>query len=379
MTNVDNDLPLDIFIARKLNLKPKTEQFIKAYAATVKYLASGYKSFPKYHTDLQSCVDFSQLEFSAADFRLQLGSICRYTLKMRFYALAVSMHKDTNSIVGKYAAYGLSKQEAVLAWNHLLKIEANRKTIRNSAKIKHKSLKLSMVSPKEMHLRLEQTNVLFAELYNNARRRVRKLMRWVCTAHNTTIEDLTCDLMCKVLQSYYQSLPNLFSLEHQLNYLRATVENRIRNMNNYYAAGKRRRMEKVGEDRYEIIVMSDNQLQKAFGTDDNEVNYESMLGEDARVHTEQMENNLTISKLLEETAGSKRYKLYATVLGRDCADFTEWLRSNDMMKDTMTCGTEWLMAKSPSHIRRALAKWLNVSVSSVNSGLDSLQSALQTA
>ncbi|QYW03642.1 hypothetical protein pEaSNUABM34_00340 [Erwinia phage pEa_SNUABM_34] len=378
---ITEEITLNAYLSQRLNLEEDSEQFRRVYAATIKYIGSGYKSIAGYHRDLQSEVDFKQFEFTAPDLRIDISSICRFTLKLRFFVLAVCLHKDPKEIVQKYAAYGLSKREAVLAWNTLLKEVAARTQIRRMAKQKSKTkggLDVTMVSSRELRLRLDQTASLFAELHRSAKRLVRKNLMWVSKSENIPLPDLTCDIMCKVLLSYYQSLPNRFSEAHQLNYLRASLNNRINNMNNYYSADCRKRMHKVGEDKYEILVMSDNQMWHN-PEDDSSASYEDLLASDARVHTEEMENNLTINRLLEEAEGTKRHKLYSTVLGRDCAEFTEYLRDNGMLKQTMTCATQWFMAKPYKFIRKHLAQWLEVAVETVNAGLVTLRGSLQAA
>lgn len=379
MFESNSEQSLAAFISERLALDVNDDKFRRVFASTVRYLASGFKSISEYHRELQREVDFREFDFTAADFRIQISSVCNFVLKLRFYSLALCLERDPRDLVQSYKQYGVCKRDAVLAWNTCLKDRAMRKRIRDVARARHKDLSRVLVTSQELQHRLNQTAVLFDELHRNATRQCRKKLRWVSTAHNIAMQDLTCDIMCQVLTSYYQCLPNNFTLSHQLNYLRATLSNRINNMNNYYGAEKRRRMQKVGEDKYEIIVMSDNQLQKAFGTDEDTVNYETMLGEDARQHTEQMENGLTINRLLEESEGTKRGRLYSTVLGRDCVDFTEYLRDNGMLKETMSCATEWLMVKPSKFIRKILARWLDVSVGSVNTGLDTLRNALQNA
>lgn len=378
---ITEELGLNAYLAQRLGIEETSEAFQRVYAATIRYIGSGYKSIAGYHRDLQAAIDFKQYEFTAPDLRIELSSICRFTLKMRFFVLAVCLHKNPKETVLKYAAYGLSKREAVLAWNLVLKDETKRTQIRRCAKARAKSkggLDITMVSSNELRLRLDQSASLFGEIHRSAKRLVRKKLQWVSVSHNIPIADLTCDIMCKVLLSYYQSLPNRFSEGHQLNYLRASLTNRINNMNNYYGAEKRKRMKKVGEDKYEIVVMSDNQMWHN-PEDDSSNSYEDMLGEGARVHTEQMENTLTINRLLEDSEGTKRHKLYQTVLGRDCAEFTDYLRENGMLKQTMTCATQWLMAKPTKFIRKTLAKWLDVSVDAVSSGLETLRGSLQVA
>ena len=378
---ITEELGLNAYLAQRLGIEESSEAFQRVYAATIRYIGSGYKSIAGYHRDLQAAVDFKQFEFTAPDLRIELSSICRFTLKMRFFVLAVCLHKSPRDIIQQYAAYGLSKREAVLAWNLILKHDTQRSQIRRCAKARAKSkggLDITMVSSNELRLRLEQSASLFGEIHRSAKRLVRKKLQWVSVSHNIPIADLTCDIMCKVLLSYYQSLPNRFSEGHQLNYLRASLTNRINNMNNYYGAEKRKRMQKVGEDKYEIVVMSDNQMWHN-PEDDSSNSYEDMLGEDARVHTEQMENNLTINRLLEDSEGTKRHKLYQTVLGRDCAEFTEYLRENGMLKQTMTCATQWIMSKPTKFIRKTLAKWLEVSVDAVTGGLETLRGSLQAA
>ena len=372
---------LNVYLAQRLGIEENSEAFQRVYAATIRYIGSGYKSIAGYHRDLQAAVDFKQFEFTAPDLRIDISSICRFTLKMRFFVLAVCLHKKPKELIQTYASYGLSKREAVLAWNLILKHNAERSSIRRCAKARAKSkggLDITMVSSRELRMRLDQTASLFGEIHRSAKRLCRKNLQWVSVSHNIPMADLTCDIMCKVLLSYYQSLPNRFSEAHQLNYLRASLNNRINNMNNYYGAEKRKRMKKVGEDKYEIVVMSDNQMWHN-PDDDSSNSYEDMLGEDARVHTEQMENHLTINRLLEEAEGTKRHKLYSTVLGRDCVEFTDYLRDNGMLKQTMTCATQWFMAKPTKFIRKTLAKWLEVSVDAVSTGLETLRGSLQVA
>ena len=381
MTITTEELGLNAYLTQRLGIEETSDEFRSVYAATIRYIGSGYKSIADYHRDLQAAIDFKQFEFTAPDLRIDLSSVCRFTLKMRFFVLAVCLHKDPKEIIQKYESYGLTKREAVLAWNTILKHDKQRDAIRRVAKSRAKTkggLDITMVSSKELRIRLDQTASLFAELHRNAKRLVRKNLQWVSVSHNIPIADLTCDIMCKVLLSYYQSLPNRFSENHQLNYLRASLTNRINNMNNYYGAEKRKRMKKVGEDKYEIVVMSDNQMWHN-PEDDSSNSYEDMLGADARVHTEQMENNLTINRMLEEAEGTKRHKLYSTVTGRDCAEFTEYLRENGMLKQTMTCATQWLVSKPTKSIRTTLAKWLGVSVDAINGGLEMLRGSLQAA
>ncbi|AWY08596.1 hypothetical protein HOT49_gp344 [Erwinia phage vB_EamM_Alexandra] len=375
------ELGLNEYLARRLSIEETSEEFRQVYAATIRYIGSGYKSIAGYHRDLQAAIDFKQFEFTAPDLRIDISSVCRFTMKLRFFVLAVCLHKDPVETIQKYAQYGLSKREAVLAWNLILKDDTQRKQIRRTAKARAKTkggLDVTMVSSRELRLRLDQTASLFGEIHRSAKRLVRKNLMWVSKSENIPLPDLTCDVMCKVLLSYYQSLPNKFSEAHQLNYLRASLNNRINNMNNYYSADCRKRMHKVGEDKYEILVMSDNQMWHN-PDDDSSNSYEDMLGEDARVHTEQMENNLTINRLLEDAEGTKRHKLYQTVLGRDCAEFTEYLRENGMLKQTMTCATQWIMAKPTKFIRKTLASWLQVSVDAVTGGLETLRGSLQAA
>lgn len=372
---------LSKYIETKLLLKRNSAAFRVVYAATVRYLACGFKSIADYHSILQKYVDFDQFDFSAADFRLDVGSVCRFVTNIRFYALSICLAKKDNlkNIVLSYKKYGVLRSDAIKIWKFMLADIRCRKMLLKTAKQKHKTLCAAQVSHHELALRMVQINELTSVLNKNITSRVKKQLRWVMTAHNITAQDLVCDVTCKLIVSYYSSLPNAYSFQHQLNYLRRSLENIINNLNHYYSADKRNRMEKSGDD-YVLIVMSDNQLNKNVGAGDteNERSYED-LAEPSSTPVEQLETRIAIDRLLDKHGDKKRGKLYSVVLGREDHGFSEYLSQNKLLGKRLSNGTEWLVAKPIATVRKVLAKWLEVSVEAVESGLDSLRNALQIA
>ncbi|AXG67043.1 hypothetical protein HOU08_gp317 [Dickeya phage vB_DsoM_JA29] len=372
---------LSKFIETKLLIKRNSSAFRVVYAATVRYLACGFKSIAEYHSILQKYVDFNQFEFSAADFRIQVGSVCRFVTNIRFYALSICLAKQDNlkRVVLSYKKFGVRRRDAQLIWKLMLADIRCRKMLLKTAKQKHKTLCAAQVNHHELQLRMNQINELTEVLNKNIKSRVKKQLRWVMTAHNITWQDIVCDVTCKLIVSYYNSLPNAYSFQHQLNYLRRSLENIIHNMNHYYAADCRKRMQKSG-DGFELIVMSDNQLNRNVGLGDseNERSYED-LAEPTSAPVEQLETNIAIERLLAKNAGKKRGKLYSVVLGRDEHGFSEYLAHNNLLGKRLSNGTEWLVAKPIATVRKVLAKWLNVSVEAVESGLNTLRTALQIA
>lgn len=374
-------ISLSKHIEKTLLIKRNTRAFRVVYAATVRYLACGFKSIAEYHSILQKYVDFDQFEFSAADFRLDVGAVGRFVANIRFYSLSICLAKpdDLKRVVLSYKKFGVRRTDAILIWKLMLADIRCRKMLLKNAKSKHKTICAAQVNHHELKRRLEQLNELTGVLQRNIMSRVKKQLRWVLTAHNVTAHDLASDVTCKLIVSYYMSLPNGYGFQHQLNYLRRCLENIINNMNNYYSADKRRRMQKSG-DGYELVVMSDNQLNRNVGLGDseNERSYED-LAEPTSAPVEQLETSIAIDRLLDTHAGKPRGKLYSVVLGRDDYGFSDYLAQNNLLGKRLSNGTEWLVAKPIATVRKVLAKWLNVSVDAVESGLNTLRSALQIA
>lgn len=365
---------LDQYLITKLNLVEDSQQFQAVYAATVRYAASGYNSIKEYHDELKQHVDFDQFEFTAPDFRIRLSAVCRFVLKLRFYVLTVCLSKNPKPAVKNYAEFGISKQEAVYAWNYLLKEPKNRKRIAQVAQNRHKDVSLDLVSAEELKRRIRETQPLFSQLTKVATYQARHKLRWVSVSHNITISDLAADLMCQVLVSYYQSLPNAFGELHQLNYLKASLSNRINNMNNHYGAKKRRRMEQSANGGYALVVVSDNQI-RGNSNSDQAMTYENMSdSEGLHAHTEDMEKRMTIDRLLGVRRGSKRHALNHTLLGHHTVAFTSFLRKNELCKENES-SVEWMARKNIKQTIKYLAQWLNVAEADVEQAVNTIRYA----
>lgn len=366
-------------LVHTLNLEESTDAFNHIAGFTVKYLMGGYASIADYHRDISKWYSFTK-EYTAAAFRIGLSDHSRFTVNIKYYCLNVALAKNPREVaMAKFKMYGLSQAEALVIWNTLLKIKVERRKSLGQAKKRNPSLTRSITSATAMKRKLAQTNKICDILYKNTLTRVRKKLRWVSDSHNIPLTDLASDIMCNLMQAYHKSLPNDLEPEHQLNYLRRTLENTINNANNFYSADKRKRMEKVGEDQYQMIVMSDNQLQYAMRNNDGEVNYENMLGSEDRNHTDMMESNLGIQRLLTRSEGTKKYKLYSAVLGIDTTEFTKWLAEKNLLGKTRMCASDWMVTKPAAYVKKTLALWLNVTITAIECGISRLQSEMQYA
>lgn len=370
---------LNEYIVQVLNLEEGTEAFNRIAGHTVKYLMGGYASIADYHRDLSKWHTFTK-DYTAAAFRIALSDHSRFTVNIKYFCLNVALAKDPRAVtMAKYKMYGLKHKEALLIWNSFLKEKKERAKALSYAKKRNPALVRSLTSAINMKKKLAQTQPIFEELHKNTMARVRKKLRWVSDSHNIPPIDLACDIMCSIIQAYHKSLPNNLEPEHQLNYLRRALENTVNNANNFYSADKRKRMEKVGENQYQMIVMSDNQLQYAMRNGDGEVNYENMLGEEDRNHTDMMETNLGIQRLLTRSEGTKKYKLYSAVLGIDTTEFTQWLDEKNLLGKNKVCASDWMVAKPAAYVKKTLALWLNVTLTAIECGISRLQSEMQYA
>ncbi len=365
---------LDCYLRDELNLSEDSPAFRPVYAATVRYVASGFSSIKDYHDALKAHIDFSELDFTAADFRLEVASMRRFVMNMRFYVLNLCMAKDTKKAVMKYLDYGLTKKEAVLAWNTLLVKPAMRKRIVSVAKQRHKDLDRDIVSVKELRVRGDETGAMFATLAKGATRLAGRKLRWVAMAHNLSIADLASEVMCQTLTIYYQSLPNRFSEEHQLNYLRRGMGSRVDNMNNMYGADKRKRMQKDGNGGYELVIASESQISRG-NSEDRDMSYENVMGKDARHSCErQLETTVALDRALSVRKGSKLHALYNTVLGHHTVAFSNFLRKLGLIRDEES-SVDWLARRGFKQIVKHLSQWLKVDEIRIQESLQQLRAA----
>lgn len=367
------ELTLNRYICDTFGIDEEHPSFRPIYAATVRYVSSGYSSIKNYHDALKAVHEFTP-EFTAADFRLEVASIRRYVLNMRFYVLNICLSKNTRKAMYLYREYGLTKREAVLAWNTLLKTPATRAKIASVAKARHKDLDRDIVSLKELKLRIKDTETMFATLEKGAKRLAARKLRWVSVSHNMPLSDLSSEIMCQTLTIYYQSLPNRFSLEHQLNYLRRGMGSRVDNMNNMYGSEKRRRMQSDGKGGYQMTIASESQLRMS-DDGDSPVGYDSYLDKSAIVEqVNDLDRTVAIDRAVNVRKGSKLHALYNTVLGRHTVSFTNFLMKLNLIKGEES-SVEFLARRGLKQIVKYLAQWLRVDEDHVTKSLTQLREA----
>lgn len=366
------------FIKKNLELSETSPEFLKMFGIITKYLARGYGKglTAKFHDDMSEIVDFESLNTTAFEFRKKLSDKSMFVANIRYYALSVSTSDNAATYAqSAWAKYSLSRIDAVFAWNSYLKNPIHRQHLEKAAFKHNASFESSWVSPQALFLRLRMADSLMTELMPSVKTQTYKKLRWTVNAHNQILSDLHCDLVVSLLQAYYQSLPNNFSREHQLNYLRATITSRVNNMNDYYGADKRQRQHSDGKGGYIQTVASQNQLGSY--SDGDAISYEDMLGDDARTDAmEDLEAKLSMDELLDRTRGTKRGLLYRTISGRNQEEFTSWLRARGKLTARCDCACSWLASKSIKVMCAALGEWLEVSVDSIRVGLNRFAGSL---
>lgn len=366
------ELTLNSYICEKFGIDEEHPSFRPIYAATVRYVSSGYNSIKNYHDALKANHDFS-VEWTAADFRLEVASIRRYVMNMRFYVLNLCLAKDTRKALDLYLKYGLTKREAVLAWNVLLKNPAMRSKIASVAAARHKDLDLDIVSLDELKARMKDTENMFSTLERGAKRLAARKLRWVAMSHNLPLTDLSSEIMCQTLTIYYQSLPNRFSYEHQLNYLRRGMGSRVDNMNNMYGADKRKRMVSDGKGGYMMLCASESQMIR--NDAETEASYDSFMSkEEAASQSNDLEKAVSLDRMMNVRKGSKLHALYNTVLGRHTVSFSNFLQRKGLIKKEES-SIEFLARRGLKQIVKHLANWLRVDEILVTNSLTKLREA----
>lgn len=162
---------------------------------------------------------------------------------------------------------------------------------------------------------------------------VYRKLRFVAKSQNLSLEDLQGDVLLKVCQAYYKSVPSTMSPDHIANYLRRAAHNHIMNMISSATTQKRGRLINAGTDRnnermFSMVVLSENQL-NINSQDGEEVHYDE-LGSDTN-EADKLDLKISVTQLLEQSkADRKKFKMLLVLMGTHSKAFTSFLRKRNL-------------------------------------------------
>jgi hypothetical protein len=94
---------------------------------------------------------------------------------------------------------------------------------------------------------------------------------------NLEVHDLTGEMLCKAITTFYHTSMDCRSKEHTANFLRRTCKNHGTNMINYFTAKKRSRLNQVADGEFSLTMVSENQL-NSHSEDGEAFSYETLGG-----------------------------------------------------------------------------------------------------
>lgn len=185
---------------------------------------------------------------------------------------------------------------------------------------------------------------------------VRKKLLFVLRSCNYEIHDLSGELLCKAIATFYHVSIECRSKLYTLNFLRTTCKNHGNNMINYFTAKKRSRLNKVGENEFSLTIVSENQLN--IHTENGEtVSYDSLssfTGESDSIMLN-VSVQKVISKLEDGKNADKKIRFIRLLMGYYDKSFTDFL----YQKGIKYSNDEYIDRIKPSRYTELVAEYLN--------------------
>lgn len=211
-----------------------------------------------------------------------------------------------------------------------------RRKFKSAVKARAKYLKVGIndVCPKAMHRDHKRFDAYYPKIMTHINARVGAKLRFLMRAENMVRQDLSRDLMCKTLRSYYSLLPTKQPEAYILNYLRRSASNETTNIIEKYTTDKRRRMIDVGDDgfggrEYDVICRSENQT--GVGETEGMTEFAMLMEDVVDPTTQHLDSSILIHRLFKRFTGRKLKALQILAGGVDDG-FNRYLRKNNRLK-----------------------------------------------
>ena len=358
------------------NLNSKTRLFEEV----VFYLLRTHgKPIKEYHARFTSVADFSNTEVTAPRFRADLHETAYVGVTLKFFAAYAALVADSTSerrLVALGQRYGLTQRDSRRVVNMFRDLEVRKKTVSvlNADGIDHQTVDLNAYNDA-----IALGHELVVGLRDSITKHVRLKLSWVARSHSLRPGDLDTDITSQVISVYYSMLPTKRSRDHIHNYLCATMHSRIKNLQNYHSAAKRKRTVQItehGEQRYALMEANESHINR-YASPDSELSLEQLGGYDDSIEIHNFEFKRSMKRLMENVVrGTKRFALYSVLLGLDCDKFMEHLRKRRLLRSKTKTVREWLRGKSLDYLSEVFGGWLRCPASAVRCGMNEMAATL---
>ena len=219
----------------------------------------------------------------------------------------------------------------------------------------------------------EKLNSIILEVKNYCELFIRKKLLFVLRSCNYEIHDLSGEMLCKAIATFYHTSTECRTKLHTLNFLRTTCKNHGTNMINYFTAKKRSRLNKVGENEFSLTIVSENQL--SINSDGEPVNYETLSsGFD---NTSDVMLNVSVKKIIDTyekkpSGNERKIRFIRLLMGYHDTEFSEFLAS----KGIKYSNDEYIDRIKPSRYTDLVAEYLEFNRLSYKKFINSLRQQL---
>ena len=284
---------------------------------------------------LKETINFDGTDSSAQKFRLSLSETSYMHINVKFFCLnALSGAITPERLQNMARSFRVDRNDVVLI-RRVLSQRGLRAEIKRAKSVA--LLRRDLITPAAFENVFKVFGDVYPDILRHIKRKTYTKLRFVSVSSNIEFHDFHMDLVCKAIHAYMKLVPTDKSTLYIANYLRVSVNNHVSNMIKAHTSQKRRRMVKGTADgfggfNYEIPVVSENQLFRAFGVDDN-VSYENLQCHDVYADAERVrEGELMFDKIVDTFGTTKTRKALILLLsGKESRRFTQYLIERDLI------------------------------------------------
>ena len=319
-----------------LGLDPESPEFLKISSAIMLNVL-GVSDAYACQKALNNNVDFSKLEMSGQKFRLMLSDIAYIHLNLKFFMLNIIKHTNTGRHLAEFGnQFDVHRNDIVLI-KRILSARGLLSDIRKHKRVQE--VTKDMITVEAFDRIFDMFTQIHPVISKHIRNKTYQKLRFISISSNVEFYDLNMELMCKAVQAYVKLVPTAKTESHIKAYICRALNNHTVNMINSYTSQKRKRMEKGAKDgyggySYEITMLSENQLLRAFGVEG--LSYENMQSSENNQEEERLrDSDISYELILKRFGTSPKRKTFIeliSILEND--GFTEYLQDRDLIAQT---------------------------------------------
>lgn len=370
---------LSYLICDVLKVEYESPEFYVLFESILLHVCTKTK-IKRFHRELAEIINFKELGFTPAQFRLVLADSGYVGANIKFYATYLCTKRGLCPLFAEemHYAYQVCKCDYEVIYALLSRLHFVRKEIKEYIRTTGNNSK--DYCPDNFNFIRDRFSDLLPDLERHAKFVISKKLTFVRKYYNMTRDELLSELMIHSLRAYYKSAPNHTSDLHQLNYLRTSISNKALNMIEAYVSQKRQRLVNMGSDNKEnakfvLTVVAESQLPT---NSEGEVqSLDTMMdAENLLVDSDKQEFSMSVDRLLAKYKNKKRGFILAVFCGKEINCFAEWLRKKRVLRATDKTSQDVLASRPTCEAMELVSEYIGISVGRIEKTLRELANEL---